>query len=224
MNPNSDTHQLKIVDPSYPKLLKKINNPPKILYVKGQYDFLSFNLSVAIIGTRTPKEDSRKKAYKIAQIAGRLGYTIISGLALGCDTAAHQGALSVNAKTVAVLPSGFDQIYPYENKLLANDIIQKGGCLITEYKSDIKINEARFVERDRIQSGLSHGVILIEASLEGGTKYTIDFAINDMKKIAVLSNNNYEFELNNRVINSKKCYIFSKEIEIQEFLFSLGKN
>ena len=223
MNPNLDIHQINIADSLYPKLLKKIKDPPKTLYIKGEYDFLSYNPSVAIIGTRTPTYDSLKKAFRIAQIVGQNGYTIISGLALGCDTAAHQGALSVNAKTVAVLPSGFNQIYPFENKSLADKIFQKGGCLISEYKPNIIANKARFIERDRIQSGLSNGIILIEASNEGGTRYTINFALNDKKKIAVLSNNNHGFELNNKLISSKKCYTFSSVKEINEFLFSFKK-
>ena len=144
-------------------------------------------------------------------------------MALGCDTAAHQGALSVNAKTVAVLPSGFNKIYPSKNKSLANKIFQKGGCLISEYKPDVKANKARFIERDRIQSGLSYGIILIEASNEGGTRYTINFALTDKKKIAVLSNDNCRFELNNKLISSKKCYVFSNKRNSRISIF-ISKN
>jgi len=118
--------------------------------------------------------------------SGKKGYVIVSGLAEGIDTAAHQGALDVNGTTVAVIAHGLDRIYPAKNKKLANEIIKHGGAIVSEYSWGAKIFRNYFVARDRIQSGLSLGVIVVETEIDGGTMHTVKSCKDQKRTLIVL--------------------------------------
>ena len=126
--------EIMISDEKYPKQLKNIYDPPKKIYVLGNKEILN-QKSIAIVGTRKATQYGKDVAYRIANELGEYGINVISGLAKGIDTYAHIGALKSKGKTIAVLGCGLDQIYPKENRKLAIDILNEGGCIVSEYLS-----------------------------------------------------------------------------------------
>lgn len=169
---------IDIASEYYPKLLRFIEDPPIVLYCKGNIELLKDDKKIAIVGTRNPTEMGYKAAMKVSAQFCKREFIIVSGLAIGIDTAGHRGALNVNGKTIAVLAGSLDKIYPKENAELANEIINKNGLLISETPLGGKTFRNSFVLRDRIQSGLSLGVCPVQTPLKGGTQHTIKFAQN----------------------------------------------
>ena len=162
-------------DPNYPDLYKLIQNPPIILYSRGELSLLKGLDNIAIVGSRQCTEQGREVALRTASHFADKGFNIVSGLALGIDTAAHEGALKVNGRTTAILVN-VDEIYPEENKLLAEEIVDQGGLLVSENAPGTPAIGGMFVARDRLQSGLSLGVFPIETNVTGGTMHTVKFA------------------------------------------------
>lgn len=161
----------------YPSLLKLIEDPPVLLYCKGNIELLNKDENLAIIGTREPTNYGIAAAKKVARVFAERGFTIVSGLAIGIDTAGHQGALEAkNGRTIAVMAGSLDNIYPKENRKLAEEILNKDGLLVSEIPLGKKTFKGSFVSRDRIQSGMSLGVCPIQAPLKSGTHHTINFA------------------------------------------------
>lgn len=167
---------ISLINESYPVLLKLIPDPPVILFIKGQTALLKKTDTVAVIGTRSSTERGRQVAYKVAQTFAQQDYTIVSGLAKGIDAVAHLAALDSHGSTIAVLGTSLDKIYPAENKLLAERIIDASGILAGEVALGQPSFRSSFVERDRIQSGLSLAVIPIQTDIDGGTMHTVRFA------------------------------------------------
>ncbi|MCM8804440.1 MAG: DNA-processing protein DprA [Candidatus Omnitrophica bacterium] len=174
---------LTIDDPLYPYLLKEIFDPPILLYVKGNVNLNQ--ISISIVGTRNPSIYGLKMAEKFASELASLGFIIVSGLARGIDTACHTGALRVGGKTVGVLGSGFKNFYPPENKKIENEII-KNGAIITEFPSNTLPTKYNFPKRNRIISGLSKGVIVIEAGPKSGALITANFALEQGRDVFAL--------------------------------------
>lgn len=161
----------------YPNYLRLIPDPPTILYAKGNMELLKEKLNLAVVGTREPTETGIKAARKIASTFAEMGYTIVSGLALGIDTAAHEGALKAkNGKTIAVLAGNLMQIYPAKNKELATEILERDGLWLSETPIGQSNTRGNFVKRDRIQSGLSLGVCPVQTPTKSGTQHTIEFS------------------------------------------------
>jgi DNA processing protein len=173
-------------DPEFPDLLRTIPNPPVLLHVKGNFRILN-SKCVAVIGTREPCEYSRIQAGEISSGLVREGFTIVSGLARGVDAAAHEGALNANGKTIAILAHGLHMVYPAENRDLAAKIVQKDGALISEYSWYTPLVRWFLVDRDRLQSGMSSGVFVIETKIKGGTMHTIDFCKKQHRQLIVLN-------------------------------------
>ncbi|GIW50264.1 MAG: DNA processing protein DprA [Anoxybacillus sp.] len=169
-------HVITIGDEYYPKLLRKLDDPPTVLYCKGNIDLLQTHDHIAIVGTRHPTETGKKFARRIAEIFVDKGYGIVSGLAVGIDTEAHLGTLDAKGKTIAVLAGGLHSIFPKENINLAHRIVENGGLLISEQAIGSSAFRAAFVQRDRIQSGLSLAVCPVQTDIKGGTQNTIQFA------------------------------------------------
>ena len=144
---------------------------------------------VAVIGTRKVSAHGRETAYKIGQMAAQMHLIVINGLALGCDTASLEGAVSTNGKCAVILPCGLDQIYPKSNQTLAEKILKNGGCILSEYEQGVSPQKNYFIERDRIQSGLSDGVIIVESDATGGTMHTADYAIKQYRRLACYYSN-----------------------------------
>jgi len=168
----------------YPKILKEIHNAPKQLYVRGKLP-KDHNLNFAIVGTRAASEYGKTLAFEIAKELAGMGFNIVSGLALGIDTRAHLGALEASGRTTAVMGSAIDDnsIYPFENLNLAKKIISSGGAVISEYQPGTKSEIWFFPERNRIISGLSRGVLVIEAPEKSGALITARIALEQNREV-----------------------------------------
>lgn len=177
---------LNQLDLGFPQRLRQIADPPVLLYCHGEPDGLNTFPCVAVIGSRTPSPTAEATAYLLGQQLAKLRAVVISGLALGCDTAAHRGCLDFGGYTAAVLPSGLDAIYPPQNQDLAAQIADT-GCLLSEYPPGIRPARYRFVERDRLQSGLSDVVIVVESEVHGGAMHTARFAKRQGRRVLVFS-------------------------------------
>ena len=176
--------EISIQNKEYPKQLKNIYDPPAKLYVLGNKELLNQS-GIAIVGTRRASIYGKKVALQFSKDLSQKGINIISGLALGIDTYAHLGTLQQNSigKTIAVLGSGLDNIYPRQNIELAKQIIKRGGCLISEYPIGTKPERQNFPQRNRIISGLSNGVLVVEASEKSGALITADFALEQGREV-----------------------------------------
>ena len=161
----------------YPCRLKVLNNDiPMLIHVLGNKELLNHDDSVAVIGARAADKDGLEMAYFFSQQSVRQGYPVISGLALGCDTAAHRGCLDAGGHTIAVVASGLDITHPKVNKALQEDIVASGGTILSEYPFGVKANPTRLVARCRIQAALSHTVIVAQCPIISGTMYAVRFA------------------------------------------------
>ena len=191
MNINLKIDKIKIIkikDKNYPEKLMHIYAKPQVLYVLGNVELLN-EKAIAIVGCRNFTEYGRINAYKFAFELAKQGICIISGMAKGIDTFAHLGALDAKGKTVAVLGSGLDEVYPSENMWLYKDIIRKNGAVITEYPIGTKPAKPNFPIRNRIISGLSEGVLVIEARRRSGTMITVNHALEQGKDVYALPGN-----------------------------------
>ena len=172
---------LKITDDIYPEKLKNIKSPPKKLYYIGDLELIKKPI-FAVIGTRHITDYGRKITRIFANDLAE-EFVIISGMAAGTDTVAHKSTIEVEGKTIAVLGNGFDNIFPKENIGLFNEIINKGGLILTEYPPRVKPKSQNFPARNRIVSGLSDGVLVIEAGYRSGTSITAGLAKEQGKKV-----------------------------------------
>ncbi len=159
---------LSVLDSEYPSLLRATKDAPYIIYLKGKLHQKP-EQSVAIIGTRQPTAHGSLITERITNFFVKSEWSIVSGLALGCDTIAHQSALSAGGHTIAVLAHGLHTISPSSNKRLASEILESGGALISEYGFGSSPIPAHFVKRDRTQAGLSQGVVMIQSDVKGGS-------------------------------------------------------
>lgn len=167
---------------SYPRSLRAIHNPPVILYVKGDIDALEKKPLLAIVGSRAASSYGLKIACSLAGILSRKNIAIVSGLALGIDAAAHKGVLASEGSTIGVLGCGIDVVYPVQNRSFYRKIPQK-GALISEYPLGTKPDSFRFPARNRIISGLSLGVIVVEAGPKSGSLITVKHALEQGKEV-----------------------------------------
>lgn len=180
---------IKNSDKEFPQELLSIKNPPKELYIIGNKKLLN-KKSIAIVGTRNCTKYGAECAKKIAKDISKKDICIISGMALGIDTFAHSEAIKQNGNTIAVLGCGFDYIYPEENIELFNKIIENNGLVISEYPPKTKAILSRFPYRNRIISGLSMGVLVVEATLgRSGSLVTARYAKEQNKKIFSIPGN-----------------------------------
>lgn len=175
---------ITILDAEFPNKLSSIEDPPVILYYKGNKKCLNIRTSIAIIGTRNPTIHGTKIAQRLGYLFGKDGFVVVSGLANGCDEHGHTGCVDAGGKSIAVLPGGLDKIYPASNKVLAQRILENNGCLISEYPIGTRPFRSFFVDRDRLQSALSECVIVIETDVKGGTMHTVGFAKKQNRLIA----------------------------------------
>ena len=179
---------IKLEDEFYPEKLRNIYAPPKMLYVLGNEKLLQ-QKSIAIVGCRDCTKYGIENAYKFGYELATSNICVISGLAKGIDAYAHLGAVRAKGKTIAVLGSGLDVIYPPENAELYKEIIMNNGAIITEYPLGSKPEKYHFPERNRIISGLSDGVLVIEAKKKSGTMITVDFALEQGREVYAIPGN-----------------------------------
>ncbi len=173
---------ISINDKEYPESLKRIYDPPIVLYANGNLNLLN-NKSIAIVGCRLCSVYGKIITKKLAYNLSEKNITIISGMARGIDTYAHIGALEAKGRTIAVLGSGIDVIYPKENERLYYEIIRNNGLILSEYIVGTKPIPINFPRRNRIISALSNGVLVTEAKIRSGSFITVDFALEQGKEI-----------------------------------------
>lgn len=169
-------------DPDYPSLLREIYDPPLVLYYRGDLS-AARRRGVAVVGSRHTSRYGEDCAKKLAYQLAYAGLTIHSGLARGIDTFAHQGALAAKGRTTAVLGCSLDHIYPPENRALADKIAEEGGVLISEFPLGTPPDRQTFPMRNRIVSGLSHGLLVVEAGESSGALITARMALDQGRSI-----------------------------------------
>lgn len=178
---------ISVTDPCFAHTLATIPHPPKQVYVRGT--IAGSSPAVAIVGTRKPTPYGRAVTLELAEKLARRGIVIISGLALGVDGIAHQGALNVGGQTVAVLASGVDLITPTSHRQLAGQILAAGGAIISEYEPGTPPLAHQFLERNRLVSGLADAVIVTEASARSGTMNTVMHALEQGRDVYAVPGN-----------------------------------
>ena len=176
--------QVSIEDKNYPESLKNIKNPPKVLYYRGSFIKAEEKL-FAIVGTRIPSDYGKEVTLKISSELAESSITIISGMAPGIDTIAHKAVVEKGMRTIAVLGTGLDEesIYPKDNIGLSREIIENGGCLISELPPGTRGSKFTFPKRNRIVSGLSSGVLVVEAKEKSGSLITAKYAKEQEKNL-----------------------------------------
>ncbi len=184
----SNPHFWTPSDPDYPRLLLEIPSPPPLLYYRGQVD-LNENLgkkpAIAIVGTRYPTKYGRDWTTRISETLTQAGFTIVSGMALGIDTAAHTACLQQQGRTIAVLGTGVDIVYPSQNQQLYQ-AIQQQGLIVSEYPAGTQPNRVNFPARNRIIAGLARGVLIMEAPQRSGALITARYANEFCRDVYVL--------------------------------------
>ena len=164
----------------YPPQLQELS--VKTLYYRGDISILNDKI-IAVIGQRDASERSLAIAYQIGKILAHNGYTILNGLAIGCDKYAAMGAVSENGKVIGVMPSGLDEIYPSSCKQLAQKIVDCGGCLVSQYPEGTPPVKYQFIERDKLQAVIATKIIVVSAKEKGGTMHTVSFAAKSDREI-----------------------------------------
>ena len=195
----NDIGLLSFFDPEFPETLKNCTDesgkldPPLLLYYRGDLSVLK-NPGVAVIGTREPTPNGVRAGEYFASEFAKRGYNIVSGLAIGCDTTGHRGALLANGKTTAFLANGldWDSIYPKENLELAKEIVEKGGLLLSEYAVGQSCGRYGLVTRDRLQAGLSYATIVVQTGIKGGTMHAVNATIASNKPLFAVSYNSQQ--------------------------------
>lgn len=174
---------ISIEDKNYPEFLRKISNPPKVLYLKGE--LLPKELCFAVVGTRRFSHYGKQVALEISSDLAGANLTIVSGLAPGIDTFAHQAILERGKRTIAVLGTGLDEksVYPQSNIKLSREIVKQGGALISEYPPGTRGTHFTFPQRNRIIAGLSLGVLVIEGKLKSGSLITANYAFLQKREV-----------------------------------------
>tara|TARA_R100001377_G_scaffold79027_3_gene57037 strand:+ start:114 stop:1265 length:1152 start_codon:yes stop_codon:yes gene_type:complete len=181
----SDTCNSAIIcydDTSYPQLLKQIYDPPLVIFVQGNSLILNAP-QIAVVGSRSASAGGRDTAFRLCQQLAQHNFVITSGLALGIDAAAHQGAINEPASTIAVVATGLDQVYPSRHRSLVHKIIASSGAIISEFVPGTEARAGHFPKRNRLISGLSLGVLVVEAELKSGSLITARCALEQNRDV-----------------------------------------
>lgn len=184
---NKKIYELYLNNPTYSDMLRKIPSSPKKLYAIGNIGLLK-EKSISIVGSRNSSEYGRKITKSITKDLVEDNIVIVSGMASGIDSVAHKTCLEYGGKTIAVLGSGFRHIFPKENEQLFHQIIESDGLVISEYPIDTPVQMKNFPKRNRIISGLSMGLLVIEAAYRSGTSITVKYARMQGRKVFCIPN------------------------------------
>ena len=171
-------------DELFPEAFKAIGEDcPERIYAMGNLDLLKREHMVAIIGSRKATRTGNSKAYDLGISYAKKGYVFVSGLALGCDASAHRGCMAADGGTIAIVATGLNLVHPRENIPLQEEILRKGGLILSEQPLGVKANPTRLVSRNRLQAALSEEVIVAECPKHSGTMHTVRFAQKYGKKV-----------------------------------------
>ncbi|MEN3013358.1 MAG: DNA-processing protein DprA [Endomicrobiia bacterium] len=236
VNPDKEIEQIlkndiKIIsyfDENYPSLLKNLEDPPMLLYVKGNLESI-YEFSLSVVGTRKPTSYGKIVTEHLIKELSKYRFTIISGLAYGIDKIAHECAIKNGLKTIAVLGNGLGIYYPLSNKKLQNDIPLKGGCLISEFSYFRRPDKLTFPQRNRIIAALSLATIVIEADIKSGALITAKFAADMGKEVFAVPGSifsNQSRGTNFLIKTGAKMVTCVEDIieEIKEICYSLKKD
>ena len=183
--------KLDVEDERYPQRLLKIKNFPTEIYAVGDIKLLNSEFTVGIVGSRKCTEYGRRVANEFAREISQREICVISGMAIGIDGIAHNAAIEEKGKTIAVLGGGLNYIYPPENEWLFHKILEKGGCVISEFSPDTEPDTKKFPDRNRIISGLSDALLVVEATYRSGSSITAKYARSEGKVVYAVPNNIY---------------------------------
>lgn len=210
-------HTIGITDEMYPSELKVLKKKPLILYAKGKIELLKDKKKIAIIGTRNPSLAATKATSAITEFYSKLNYTVVSGLAIGCDSLAHEMASITNGKTIALLAHGLDMpVYPKVNRTLAEDILKNGGLLVSEYPIGTALRPNFLVERDEWQSGMSLGTIAMESGLSGGTRHASYKSLEQNRVLAVFDHTQFKNQESQYYVDPLDTRIALNQLLIKE--------
>ena len=184
-----DIKEIEVLDEKYPKRLLKNKDKPIKIYALGNLELLNSKKTIGIVGSRNCSKYGIGVTYEFSKELSKNGICIISGMAIGIDEIANTTAIDYEGKTIAVLGGGFYDIYPKENEWLFYKILNNGGCIISEYPPEIKTDTKRMPKRNRIISGLSDAVIIVEAKIKSGTGITAKYAKEQEKEVYVIPSN-----------------------------------
>lgn len=185
---SANQHIIAFNSSDYPVLLKEIDAPPLVLFIKGDKEILH-RPQLAVVGSRNPTPLGLDNAHVFANQAARLGLVVTSGLAIGVDAAAHRGALACHGgRTIAVMGAGLHHIYPQRHQLLAQEIVANGGTLVSEFPLHVAPLAANFPQRNRIISGLSLGTLVVEATMRSGSLITARLAAEQGREVFAIPN------------------------------------
>ena len=176
-------------DGSYPTLLREIDDPPPVLYVKGDWQACFDQPGIGVIGSRLCSTYGENASEMLSRDLASRGLTVVSGLARGIDTAAHRGAISGQGRTIGVIGTGLDTVYPKENRRLVDEILESGGCLVSQFPLGTPPLRDNFPSRNRIISGLSLGVLIVEASERSGSLITARLAMEQNREVMAVPGN-----------------------------------
>ncbi len=174
-------HLVTLGDPRYPRYLLELTDPPAVLYVRGNPQLLASPF-IAIVGSRNATPQGARDAQSFARAFSAEGWCVASGLALGIDAAAHRGGLAAAGSSVAVVGTGADQLYPRDNEPLANALVEH-GCIVSEFPLGTAPDSRNFPRRNRLISGLSHGVLVVEAASRSGSLITARYALEQGRDV-----------------------------------------
>lgn len=171
-------------DEFFPEAFKAIGEDcPERIYAMGNLDLLKREHMVAIIGSRKATRTGNSKAYDLGISYAKKGYVVVSGLALGCDASAHRGCMAADGGTIAIVATGLNLVHPRENIPLQEEILRKGGLILSEQPLGVKANPTRLVARNRLQAALSEEIVVAECPEHSGTMHTVRFAQKYGKKV-----------------------------------------
>lgn len=220
-------------DDDFPESLRKTvdeegkENPPLLLWYRGDFSITKLP-GIAVIGTREPTEEGIIGGKYLAGEFAKRGFNIVSGLAIGCDTCGHEGALNVNGKTTAILANGLDNksIYPPENRDLAENIVKNGGVLLSECPINTSVNRYSLVARDRLQSGLAQATLVIQTGKAGGTMHAAKATLAANKPLYVMlfkkeETNKHEKCLGNEALHEQGAIYLKGNDNIDEISHSI---
>ena len=222
--PRIGARLVRWTDPDYPPNLRQIPDPPPYLFVRGSGS-LNETRMIAVVGARAASEGARRMAERLGLELAAKGFVVVSGLARGTDGAAHQGALDGGGCTIAVLGSGIDVIYPPEHQKLADSIIEKGGALLSELPVGTQPLGEHFPARNRILSGLSLGVVVVEAAEKSGSLITARMALEQNRQVFAVPGSPLTGKTrgSNRLIRDGAILIECVEDVIEELAPQLGR-
>lgn len=221
---NNGVGFLTILNKDYPFRLKEIDSAPYVIYFKGDSSILNSEL-IAIVGSRKPNAYGKEMTDKFASALAKENFVIVSGLAYGVDTIAHTAAVRAKQKTVAVLACGLNKIYPAENENLAREIVEMGGCLVSEYFLGTNPDSFRFPARNRIISGLSMGTLVTQATEKSGSLITANYTIEQNRDLFVIPANLNLFDskgTNSLIVSIPDCVTMSPEKIILSYRECVG--